>query len=139
VTTTTAAPTTTTTPPTTTTTPPTTPPTTTSDSATAPANSRDAVAFVQNYYGLLPGNPDAAFALLSSSAQAQSGGISSYRGFYAGMSSVGVENARSIGDGRVAATIRFQRKDGTTTREAYTFVVSTADNGDQILQSFGRA
>ncbi|MEK6442196.1 serine/threonine-protein kinase [Pseudonocardia sp. T1-2H] len=139
VTTTTAASTTTTTPPTTTTTTTTTPPTTTSDSATAPANSRDAVAFVQNYYSLLPGNPDAAFALLSSSAQAQSGGISSYRGFYAGMNSVGVENARSMGDGRVGATIRFERKDGTTTREAYTFVVSTADNGDQILQSFGRA
>jgi hypothetical protein len=97
------------------------------------------VAFVQNYYGLLPDDPDAAFALLSSSAQAQSGGISGYRSFYGGMNSVGVENARSTGDGRVSATIRFERKDGTTTRESYTFVVATAENGEQILQSFGRA
>jgi hypothetical protein len=130
---------TTTTPAATTTTTTTTPPSTTGSSASAPANSGDAVAFVQNYYGLLPGNPDAAFALLGSSAQAQSGGISGYRGFYAGMNAVGVENARSTGEGRVSATIRFERKDGSTTREAYTFVVSTADNGDQILQSFGRA
>lgn len=129
---------TTTSPPPTTTVPPTTttaPPTTTT---TTPA-SGEAVSFVQNYYALLPGDPDAAFALLGAQAQAVSGGIDGYRNFYGGMRDVQVQNARSSGENQVSATIVFTRTDGSTSSEPYTFTVGTSDDGTQIIQSFSRA
>ncbi len=46
----------------------------------------DPVGFVQGYYGLLPGNTDAAWALLGPTAQSQSGGRSGFDGFYGGLS-----------------------------------------------------
>ena len=121
--TTTPAPTTTTPPPTTTTTPP-------------AAGTGDPVSFVRSYYGLLPGNPDAAFAQLSPQAQAASGGRDAFVGFYNGMQSVSVENARQTGATTVQATIRFVRTNGTTTNEPYEFVMGTADDGRTIMQSY---
>ncbi|NMI00254.1 serine/threonine-protein kinase [Pseudonocardia acidicola] len=119
---------------------PTSAPTSASTSAAnPPAAPGDAVAFVQNYYSLLPGNVDAAFAMLSPAAQAQSGGIDGFRRFYAGLSSVNVESARSVGDNTVEATIIFQRQDGTTTREPYRFVIGQGNDGNLIMQSFSRA
>ncbi|WP_214365383.1 serine/threonine-protein kinase [Pseudonocardia sp. H11422] len=135
----TAAPTTSATPRTTTAAPTTAPTTTATTSATAPATSSDSVTFVRNYYGLLPGNVDAAFALLSPAAQAQSGGIDGFRRFYGGLSAVAVEGAQAVGDSTVQATIVFQRQDGTTTRERYRFVVGQNSSGSTILQSFSRA
>ncbi|NMH95674.1 hypothetical protein HF519_29920 [Pseudonocardia bannensis] len=108
-------------------------------SATTRPSSDDSVTFVRNYYGLLPGNVDAAFALLSPSAQAQSGGIEGYRRFYGGLSAVSVEGAQAVGANTVQATIVFQRQDGTTSRERYRFVVGQNSNGSTILQSFSRA
>jgi len=125
------APTTTTAPPTTTSRPPTT--------TTTPPASGEAVSFVQSYYALLPGDPDSAFALLSSQAQAASGGIDSYRNFYGGLSGVTVQNARETGENQVSATIQFTRRDGSTSSEPYTFRVGTGADGAQIIQSFSRA
>ncbi|MCF7547394.1 serine/threonine-protein kinase [Pseudonocardia sp. WMMC193] len=126
--TTTAAPRTTTAAPTTTT-----PRPTTTTPTTTPA-SDGAVAFVQDYYGLLPEDPDAAFVRLSPQAQAASGGISGFRNFYAGIRDVQVQNARSSGNGQVSATIVFTRADGSTSSEPYTFTVQ-----DDLIQSFSRA
>ncbi|WP_345425893.1 serine/threonine-protein kinase [Pseudonocardia xishanensis] len=128
------APTTTTAPPPTTT--PTRPPTTTT---TPPPASGEAVSFVQSYYALLPGNPDAAFALLSSQAQQASGGIDGYRSFYGGLSAVSAQNARAIGEDQVSATIVFTRRDGSSSSEPYTFRVGTGPDGNRIIQSFSRA
>jgi eukaryotic-like serine/threonine-protein kinase len=128
------APTTTTAPPPTTTARP---PTTTT--TTTPPASGEAVSFVQSYYALLPDDPDAAFALLSSQAQQASGGIDGYRGFYGGMSAVTVQNARETGQDQVSATIVFTRDDGSTSSEPYTFRVGTGEDGNRIIQSFSRA
>jgi serine/threonine protein kinase len=121
----------------TTTTPRTTTPTTTP--STSQASDTDAVSFVQRYYSLLPDNPDAAFALLGSQAQAASGGIDGFRRFYGGMREVEIQNARSTGDGQVSGTIVFTRDDGSTSSEPYTFRVGTGSDGNQLIQSFSRA
>jgi hypothetical protein len=98
----------------------------------------DPVAFVQNYYSLLPGNTDAAWALLSPTAQSASGGRSGYDGFYARLQSVSVQNARQTGDNTVEATMVFVEKSGTTTREPYRFVIGTDDDNQTILESFSK-
>ncbi|WP_345377576.1 serine/threonine-protein kinase [Pseudonocardia yuanmonensis] len=135
-----AAPTTTSSPPRTTT--PTTTPRTTTPSpttTTSAASDTDAVSFVQRYYSLLPDDPDAAFAMLGSQAQAASGGIDGFRRFYGGMSEVEIQNARSTGQGQVSGTIVFTRDDGSTSSEPYTFRVGTGSDGNQLIQSFSRA
>jgi hypothetical protein len=97
------------------------------------------VSFVQHYYSLLPDDPDSAFALLSAQAQAASGGIEGFRDFYGGLSAVAVQNARSTGDGQVAATIVFTRDDGSSSAEPYTFRVGTDADGTTLIQSFSKA
>ena len=94
------------------------------------------VAFVQRYYGLLPADPEAAFALLSPNAQRQSGGHDSFVRFYAGMSQVTVQDPKQTGGNTVSASIRFVRKDGSTSNETYRFVLSTAANGATVMESF---
>jgi serine/threonine protein kinase len=128
-----SAPTTTTPPPSTSSTSTTTPEPT---SAPPPAGT-DPVAFVSSYYALLPGNTDAAFAMLGPAAQERSGGRAGFNGFYGGMQSVSVQNARPSGDNAVSATIVFVRRDGSTSTEAYRFVVGT--EGDRtVIESFSR-
>jgi eukaryotic-like serine/threonine-protein kinase len=131
-----AAPTTTTTGTSTTTTTSATTTTTTTDAATP--TSAEAVAFVQSYYGLLPGNTSAAWAQLGPTAQAQSGGRGNFDRFYAGLRSVTLENARPAGGNAVAGTILFVQNNGTTTREGYRFVVG-GGGGRPVIESFSRA
>ncbi len=94
----------------------------------------DPVGFVQSFYGQLPGNTDAAWALLGPTAQSQSGGRSGFDGFYGGLSRVWAEDLRVNGN-TVTATIVFTRKDGQVSREGYTFVLGTQD-GRQVIESF---
>ena len=117
---------------------PTTTPAPTSAQPAPGGNVADPVGFVQGYYGLLPGQAGAAFALLSPQAQAQSGGAQGYANFWGGMSAVSLSDVRRTGTGTVNATVRFVRKDGTTTNEPYQFVVGADGGGKTILQSFSR-
>jgi hypothetical protein len=130
-----AAPTTTATAPTTTTSTSTTSTTTTTTTSGDAPTATEAVAFVQSYYGLLPGNTSAAWDRLGPAAQARSGGRGSFDRFYAGLRSVTLENARPAGGNTVAGTILFVRNDGTTTRESYRFVVGNS-GGRQVIESF---
>ena len=104
----------------------------------APAPPGDSIAFMQNYYGLLPGNTDAAWVQLSSSAQTASGGRAQFNTFYGGLSRVWLENIRRAEDGSVTATVVFTRLDGTVSRESYRFVVGPGPDGRQVLESFNR-
>jgi hypothetical protein len=130
--------------PTTTTTPTTAPttttqPNTTTDRPTAlPPGSGDAVAFVESYYALLPGNTDAAWQLLSPTAQSASGGRSGFDSFYARFQSVSLSDVRSVGDNSVEATVTFVPKDGSTTHEPYRFALGTDSNGQTIIESFAK-
>jgi hypothetical protein len=94
----------------------------------------DPVGFVQSFYGQLPGNTDAAWALLGTTAQDQSGGRSSFDSFYGGLSRVWAENLRASGN-TVTATIVFTSKSGSVSRENYQFVVGS-QNGRQVIESF---
>jgi eukaryotic-like serine/threonine-protein kinase len=96
------------------------------------------VAFVQNYYSLLPDNPAAAFALLGPDAQAASGGQDQFERFYANLRSVTLLNPQQTGDNTVSARVQFVRDDGSTTNESYRFVMATADDGSTIMESFSR-
>ncbi|TQM14729.1 serine/threonine-protein kinase [Pseudonocardia kunmingensis] len=117
--------------PTTTTAPPAT-------SAPPAAAAGDAAAVVQTYYGLLPGNTDAAWQMLGAQAQGQSGSRDSFNGFYGGMDSVSVQNVRQTGENTVEATVVFDPRDGATTTEPYRFVVGTGENGQPIIESFSQ-
>jgi eukaryotic-like serine/threonine-protein kinase len=127
---------------TTTTTPTPTPEPTTSPtptpSTTTPAapGDTDPVAFIQGYYGLLPGNTDAAWQLLGPEAQSRSGGQAGYESFYGSMESVSLQNVRQTGDNTVEATVVFTRRNGSTTNEPYRFTLGTGENGQTIVQSF---
>jgi len=96
------------------------------------------VTFVQRYYALLPGNTDAAFALLGPRARSQAGGAAGFTSFYARMQSVTVQTPRLVGDNTVNATVRFVQKDGTTSSEPYRFVMTTDGSGNMIMESFSR-
>ncbi len=118
----------------------TTAPTTTSATTTTTGETpttASAVAFVQGYYGLLPGNTAAAWERLSPTARAQSGGRGGFQRFYDGMQAVSLENARSLGDGAVAGTVVFVQTNGVTTREPYRFVVGSG-GGRPVIESFSR-
>ena len=108
-----------------------------SSSTTPPAS--DPATALTHYYSLLPGDPDAAFALLGPTAQSQSGGRAAFTNFYGTVAQVAVEGARATGDNTVSATVRFVLKDGRITREPYRFVISTAPDGSQLMDQFDRA
>jgi len=105
---------------------------------TIPAPAADPVTFVQRYYSLLPGNTDAAFAMLGPRARAQAGGAAGFKTFYARMQSVTVQNPRPVAGGAVTATVRFVQKDGTTSNEPYRFDTATDGTGKLIMVSFTR-
>ena len=109
-------------------------PSATPTTATDSASVTDPVGFVQNYYGQLPGNTDAAWALLGPAAQSQSGGRGGFNRFYDSLSRVWAENLRVEGN-TVTATIVFTQKNGEVSRENYSFVVGT-QNGRQVIESF---
>ncbi len=104
----------------------------------APAPATDPVGFVQQYYGLLPGDTGSAFAMLGPAAQQQSGGRAGFDAFYARMSEVRFENARASGDDSVAGTVVFVQRGGATTTEPYRFRVATDSDGRTLIQSFNR-
>jgi hypothetical protein len=93
---------------------------------------------VRNYYGLLPGNTDAAWALLGPTAQSQSGGRGEFDNFYSGLARVWAENLRATGGNTVSATIVFTQKDGNVSRESYQFVLGDV-GGQQVIESIGHA
>jgi hypothetical protein len=133
----TTAPAPTTTPAAATTAPSTTAPLTTAPTS-APAAPSDAVAFIQNYYGLLPGDTDTAWQLLGPDAQSRSGGQSGYDAFWADVATVSLQNVRQTGDNTVEGTVVFTRRDGGTSSEPYRFVIGTGPDGQTIMQSFSK-
>ncbi len=104
--------------------------TTTTPPAPTPADYENAV---RSYYGLLPGNPQGAWQLLTPNAQAQSNSYESYSGFWSTVSSVAVESAQAQGN-QVAATLRFETEDGPST-ESYSFTL-VEQNGQLLIDSF---
>lgn len=111
--------------PTTTTTPP---PTTT---PFGPPNAAAQTAFVQSYYGQLPGNVNGAWAMLSPGYQAAAGGFNSYSAFFGQFSAVSVSGLTQQGD-TVVGTVTYTHKNGYSESERRWFRV-TGDGGRLVI------
>ncbi len=124
-----------------TTAPETTEPTSTTSSTEAPATpatpaAADYETAVRDYYALLPGNLEAAWALMTPRAQAAGGGGRAYQRFWKRIESVEVLSTKAEGD-RVAATLKFTTKDKQTSREAYSLAL-IEQNGQLMIDNFVR-
>jgi serine/threonine protein kinase len=97
------------------------PATSTSPVSGAPTASQLAGA-VRDYYGLLPGNTDAAWSRLTESFQnGRAGGRQSYDAYWGSIRRVSVSNVVGIPPGTVQATVSYVYKDGRRVTERNTF------------------
>jgi serine/threonine protein kinase len=83
-------------------------------------NSSDPMQAVDAYYGLLPGNTNAAWNRLTSGYQAQTGGRGSYDRFWNSFRSVQVSNERTQG-AQVLADLRYTSTNGSVFTETRSF------------------
>ncbi|HEV7203884.1 MAG TPA: serine/threonine-protein kinase [Jatrophihabitans sp.] len=84
---------------------------------------------VTDYYGLLPGNTDAAWSRLTPSfQQSRAGGRQQYDQFWSGFSAVSTSNVSADAKANtVTAHVTYTRKDGSTTSETDTFGLVSQD------------
>ena len=119
--------------------PPTTDPAqvTTNPTTTTTTPTGDIRTFLVGYYGLLPGNLNAASRLLTPRYLASVGGFPAFQGFYETIRSIKVRDVTVTGAHTATAVLLFTRNDGTTSTETYQFTV-VVDNGmfqiDQATQ-----
>jgi hypothetical protein len=109
-------------------------PTTTTTTTVRPPTSAEYANAVRDYYGLLPADPDSAWALLTANAQAKSASKDSYDQFWATIDSVEVR-ATQVAGNRVTATIHFTPKSGDVSDDPYTFTVVQQD-GKLMIDDF---
>ena len=77
---------------------------------------------VVNYYGLLPGDTDSAWNLLTTKFQnGRAGGRATYDAYWASIQSVSASNAQDTGNDKAEATITYVYKDGRTATERTEF------------------
>jgi eukaryotic-like serine/threonine-protein kinase len=115
------------------------PPTTTAAPTTEPPAAEDPVAFVQNYYSLLPGNPEAAAGLLSEQAIAKSSrnGRAGYIAFWNRVESVSLSDVRPTGPNSAAGTVNFVYNDGSPRESTgYSWTMTQDGSGRTIMQTF---
>ena len=107
--------------------PTTTPPSSTANQPGAPTASQLTKA-VRDYYGLLPGNTDQAWARLTESFQnGRAGGRQTYDNYWAGIRRVSVSGASGSPPGTVVATVNYVYKDGRSVSERTTFGLVSED------------
>jgi hypothetical protein len=96
---------------------------------------------VENYYGLLPGNAEAALGLLSEQAVARSSsrGRDGYLDFWAGVEQVSVSNMRQTGPNTAAGTVNFVYRNGVRESTGYTWTMTQDSSGRTIMQTFDQA
>ena len=87
--------------------------------------------FASTYYGLLPGDPDAAFGYLAPSMQ-KNGGITAYKEFWTTISSVKVSSMQpDPSAGKITFDILYVRANGTQLSQQQVF--NLTPNGDSFL------
>ena len=118
-------------PPSSTTAPPPTTPAPTTPSG--PPTPDKVAAFIQGYYGMLPGNISGAWAQLSPSYQSQTGGYNAYSSFWSSIRSVRVNGVTPDGGQGATASLTYVKTDGSTSTESRWFRVSS--EGGRLLIS----
>ncbi|WP_405176888.1 serine/threonine protein kinase [Nocardia sp. NBC_01377] len=118
-------------PPSSTTAPPPTTPAPTTPSG--PPTPDKVAAFIQGYYGMLPGNISGAWAQLSPSYQSQTGGYNAYSSFWSSIRSVRVNSVTPDGGEGATASLSYVKTDGSTSTESRWFRVSS--EGGRLLIS----
>ncbi|MEU0870002.1 serine/threonine-protein kinase [Nocardia brasiliensis] len=92
--------------------------------------------FVQGYYGMLPGNPSAAWSQLAPSYQGVAGGYNEYVRWWGTISSITVRSVTPNGDNRAVASLVYVKKSGETVNETRWFQVSS-ENGRMLITASG--
>jgi hypothetical protein len=87
--------------------------------------------FVRGYYGLLPGNPSAAWSQLSPAYQATTGGYAEYTRFWSTISAVSIGAVTPSGTGSAVATITYTMSNGSVQSENRSFQV--VPEGGQLV------
>ena len=87
---------------------------------------------VQEYYGLLPGDLDAAYAYLGPDVQEQARGRDGFERFWSQYSEVEAENVNAEGT-TVTLTIVYTELDGSVVREPYILEMGTAEDGRVLI------
>jgi eukaryotic-like serine/threonine-protein kinase len=100
--------------------------TTTTTTETGPPSAARVEQFVRGYYGMLPGNPSAAWAQLSPEYQAVTGGYTAYTQFWSTIGSVSIGSVRPSDDGSAVATVTYTMSDGSVQSESRSFRVVPA-------------
>ncbi|KAA8885973.1 protein kinase [Nocardia colli] len=116
--------------------PPTTPPPTISATPFGPPTPEKVSQFVSGYYGMLPGNPSAAWSQLSPAYQGVAGGYNEYVRWWGTISSITVRSVTPNGDNRAVASLTYVKKNGETVNETRWFQVA-AENGRMLITASG--
>jgi hypothetical protein len=111
-------------------------PTTAAPAPDAGAPPADPIAFVQNYYELLPENRDAAWERLGAAARERSGGRGAFESFWSGVSNVFARDLQAVDANTVTATIVFLNPDGSIDSADFTSFRLGTEDGRQVITSF---
>ncbi|CAM4526608.1 hypothetical protein NONI108955_43705 [Nocardia ninae] len=111
------------------------PPTVTATPFGAP-QSANVVQFVQGYYSMLPGNTSGAWAQLTPSYQAQTGGYTEYSRWWGTVSSVSAGKVTQSGDNRAVVSLTYRMKNGET-RSENRWIQVVSDNGRMLISGSG--
>lgn len=98
---------------------------------TGPPSAARVEQFVRGYYGLLPGNPSAAWSQLSPAYQATTGGYAEYTRFWSTISAVSIGAVTPSGTGSAVATITYTMSNGAVQSENRSFQV--VPEGGQLV------
>ncbi|WP_067689726.1 serine/threonine-protein kinase [Nocardia jejuensis] len=112
----------------------TTPPPTTTTPA-GPPSAASVASFIQGYYGMLPGNVNGAWSMLSPGYQSSTGGFNSFASFWGGISSVRAGAVTSTGENRAVVSLTYTMKNGQTSSESRWIQVDSTGGRLQIAAS----
>jgi serine/threonine protein kinase len=96
--------------------------------------SEDYQDLVRDYYGMLPGDPETAWALMTEDAQQKSGGLRAYKRFWNSVRTVEILSL-SANDNEVEATLKFVTKKNRQSAESYRLTVVEQD-GELLIDDY---
>lgn len=93
---------------------------------------------VREYYGLLPGDTDAAWEYLDEQARQQSGGRAGYERFWSGIERIRIDGPIRVEGAGLLLNLRFDPERGDTSYERYRLTMTSGPHGRVLIQSWER-